>query len=337
MKYESGLPENRRRSGWREATFQGVVLEPIQSAECPEDTPAHVHVFTGFNTHPKIWAAFHRLPLNAECRRFAFAEAPEARGPLGLLRRLKYRWVAHCIRDRLDGMLALGQLGVDFYRTVLPQSFPVYEFAYYDVSDSDIQVLNPSDSESRQPAGSNDQSTTSNQKPTTPYRFLYVGQLIHRKGVDRLLRALSELRDDNWQLDIVGAGVQKKPLQRLAQRLGIEHQVSWHGAVRSEALSSYYSTADCLVLPSRWDGWGMTVNEALRYGCDILASDACGAASAVPLSGQLPKRAKRWTQFLEAKMRAGVLTPDARAANQQLAKSLSGETGAERLKDILEG
>ncbi len=340
LKYESELPAERRQSGWREGVFCGVKLEQIQASEVPVDTAEHIHIFTGFQTHPMIWAAFHRLPTVTQCRRFAFAEAPECIGWKGVLRRLKYKVASRKIAPRLDGMLVLGQLGVDFYHSVLPQSVPVHEFAYYDVSVSDFPDIDTTASVgagSHQAAASNDQPTINNQQPTTSYHFLYVGQLIHRKGVDRLLRALAELTGDGWTLDLVGEGSEKAALEQLGSSLGISEKLEWHGSLPSRELASFYQRADCLVLPSRWDGWGMTVNEALRFGCDVLVSQTCGAASAVSQSARLPKDAGLWTQSLEAKMRGGSLEPDARAANQQIAQSLSGEAGAERLKSILTG
>jgi glycosyltransferase involved in cell wall biosynthesis len=348
LKYESELSEDRRQSGWREGVFQGVKLEQIQASEVPVDTAEHIHIFTGFDTHPMIWAAFHRLPTVAQCCRFAFVEAPECIGWKGVLRRLKYKVASWKIAPRLDGILALGQLGVDFYCSVLPQSVPVHQLAYYDVSLSALsqferpkatvdQRLAINDQQSTSLHSTSDQPTTNNQQPTTLYHFLYVGQLIHRKGVDRLMRSLAELSGDAWTLDLVGEGSEKASLEQLGSTLGISEKLKWHGSVPSSELHVFYQQADCLVLPSRWDGWGMTVNEALRNGCDVLASETCGAASAVSQSARLPKDAVFWTQSLETKMRGGSIAPDARVANQQIAQSLSGEAGAERLKSILTG
>ena len=335
LKYESELPANRRQSGWRDGNFQGVKLEQIRTAELPENTAAHIHIFTGFQTHPMIWAAFHRLPRMAQCRRFAFAEAPECIGWKGILRRVKYQVASRRIAPRLDGMLALGQLGVDFYRSLLPNSVPVHEFAYYDVSDAVICTLNCSDAGSHQASAGNDQPATNNQQPATPYCFLYVGQLIRRKGVDRLLRSLAAVPSREWTLEVVGEGSEKAALQQLGSSLGISEKLHWHSRVPSAELHAYYQRADCLVLPSRWDGWGMTVNEALRYGCAVLVSQTCGAASAAPETAQLPRNTKLWANSLAAKIDGGVLGASARAANQQSVKSLSGEAGVERLKTIL--
>ena len=149
--------------------------------------------------------------------------------------------------------------------------------------------------------------------------------------------AIAALPDRGWTLDLVGDGNQRAKLEEMAERLGIASQLKWHGSLPSAELASFYQSADCLVLPSRWDGWGMTVNEALRFGCDVLVTETCGAASAVSQSARLPKHTGLWTQFLETKIHGGALDHAARAANQQLAKSLSGEAGAARLKAILTG
>jgi len=227
-------------------------------------------------------------------------------------------------------MLALGQLGVDFYRSLPPTSVPVHEFAYYDVR---LSALSQSDLPKA--SAGNDQPATNNQQPATPYCFLYVGQLIRRKGVDRLLRSLAAVPSREWTLEVVGEGSEKAALQQLGSSLGISEKLHWHSRVPSAELHAYYQRADCLVLPSRWDGWGMTVNEALRYGCAVLVSQTCGAASAAPETAQLPRNTKLWANSLAAKIDGGVLGASARAANQQSVKSLSGKAGVERLKTIL--
>jgi glycosyltransferase involved in cell wall biosynthesis len=317
LKYEEELPESRRRSGWRDLALPRLVLERIQPLEIPENSEEYVHIFSGFQTHRQIWEAFNRLPPQALCRRFAFAEAPECIGWQGLLRKIKYKVVSWQIAPRLDGVLALGQLGVDFYRSLLPASVPVHEFAYYDVNDRDIHDCPHSE------------------RQATYYRFLYVGQLIPRKGVDRLLQAFANVSSCTWKLDIVGEGTQMEALQKQAVRLGIDDQLQWHGRMPSSDLGRFFQNADCLVLPSRWDGWGMTVNEALRYGCDVLASMTCGVASILTSSQRLSLQEVNWCSSLEEKINSGSMTMDDRLKNQTIARSLTGEVGAIRLKEIL--
>ena len=42
--------------------------------------------------------------------------------------------------------------------------------------------------------------------------------------------------------------------------------------------------SDCLVLPSRYDGWGAVISEALMVGTPVICSDNCGAANVVTAS-----------------------------------------------------
>ncbi len=109
-------------------------------------------------------------------------------------------------------------------------------------------------------------------------RFLYCGQLIDRKGVDLLLAgfiALAEERPE-VELDLVGTGPMEQELKRRAAAL--EKRVRFHGFQPVELLPTYFADADIFVLPSRHDGWGVVVNQAIAAGLPVICSDAVGAA-----------------------------------------------------------
>ena len=130
-------------------------------------------------------------------------------------------------------------------------------------------------------------------EPLTPYEknknitefkndrlaFLYLGQLIGRKGVDLLLKAFSEIENDKWCLIIVGNGSDEIKLKNLAHKLNIQDdKLLFHPAVSSKDISSVMSTADVFILPSRNDGWGVVLNEAASLNKPMIASDMVGAA-----------------------------------------------------------
>lgn len=109
--------------------------------------------------------------------------------------------------------------------------------------------------------------------------FLYLGQLIGRKGVDLLLKAFSEIENDKWCLIIVGNGSDEIKLQSLAHKLNIQDdRLLFHPAVSSKDISSVMSMADVFILPSRNDGWGVVLNEAASLNKPMIASDMVGAA-----------------------------------------------------------
>lgn len=107
--------------------------------------------------------------------------------------------------------------------------------------------------------------------------MLYVGQLINRKGISQLLKALNELRDPNVGLLIVGSGPQGKELKQFCEDQKLEN-VYFEGFQQQEALLRYYALADVLILPSFKEVWGLVVNEALASGLYVLCSDRAGVA-----------------------------------------------------------
>ena len=111
--------------------------------------------------------------------------------------------------------------------------------------------------------------------------ILYVGQLITRKRVDLLLQAFSQLDLPTARLRIIGKGDQEQPLQQLAHQLGIAERVSFTPGMPNAGIVAAMAAADVLVLPSRFDGWGAVVNEALMVGTPVICSDRCGASDVI--------------------------------------------------------
>jgi glycosyltransferase involved in cell wall biosynthesis len=114
----------------------------------------------------------------------------------------------------------------------------------------------------------------------TAYRLVYVGQLITRKNVDSLLRALA-LLGDPYSLTIVGQGAEQQSLVGLANALGVAGRVKFVGYVVGEAVPVILSAHSVLVLPSYEEVWGLVVNEALACGLHVVVSVVCGVAPSV--------------------------------------------------------
>ncbi|MBQ9566220.1 MAG: glycosyltransferase family 4 protein [Synergistaceae bacterium] len=102
-------------------------------------------------------------------------------------------------------------------------------------------------------------------------RFLFVGYLARRKGLDVALRALGELKDRDWTLDVLGDGAQREEWTALARELGLEGRITFHG-FRDDA-EEWMSRSGCLLFPSYEEGLPLTVLEALAVGLPVLASD----------------------------------------------------------------
>lgn len=102
----------------------------------------------------------------------------------------------------------------------------------------------------------------------------YIGQLIRRKGLDILLKALSSFEYDNWRLAIVGDGDTQPELMQLAHNSGHEDRIRFFG-FRSDRLS-FLKAFDMFVLPSRLEGIPRCLMEAMACKVPVIASDIPG-------------------------------------------------------------
>lgn len=104
-------------------------------------------------------------------------------------------------------------------------------------------------------------------------RFLYAGQLNHRKGLDVLMQALSESDKGSFILHVCGTGTEEQQLKTLSRHLKIDNKVHFAGHLNTKALEKAYTNADVFVLPSRFDGYGAVLNEAASYSLPLIASE----------------------------------------------------------------
>ena len=105
--------------------------------------------------------------------------------------------------------------------------------------------------------------------------ILSVGQPIHRKGFDLLIKAAEDLGELDAGFFIVG-GNPDEECSGLLKDLNVTN-VSFVPFMKKEQLAEYYLAADCFVLPTREDVWGLVINEAMTYGLPVITTDKCGA------------------------------------------------------------
>jgi glycosyltransferase involved in cell wall biosynthesis len=124
-------------------------------------------------------------------------------------------------------------------------------------------------------------------RPASGIRFLFLGQLIPRKGVDLLLAAMRNVLAayPDARLQVAGTDRSRGAYARDAAGLGIRHAVEFTGMVEARQVGGVLGRCDVFVLPSRHDGWGVVLNEAASAGKAIIASDTCGAAHHLVLPG----------------------------------------------------
>ena len=119
------------------------------------------------------------------------------------------------------------------------------------------------------------------------FTILSVGHLDPRKGHDRTISALRYL--PGIDLIIVGGGVEKTQLQKLAISEGVHDRVKFVEPIRQAELRLYYCACDALVLASSREGWANVLLEAMACGTPVVASNVWGTPEVVqsPAAGVL--------------------------------------------------
>lgn len=112
--------------------------------------------------------------------------------------------------------------------------------------------------------------------------ILFVGTLQPRKNVTRLVEAFSKLKNKKINLVIVGKkGWLYEEILEAPDKFHVKDRVKFLDFVSDEDLPSIYKNALCFILPSLYEGFGLPVLEAMKYGCPVITSNV----SSLPEAG----------------------------------------------------
>ena len=116
--------------------------------------------------------------------------------------------------------------------------------------------------------------------------LLAAGRIERPKGLDLLIEALGEMTArDGVQLLIIGGDERSRAevarLTRVAEGAGVSDLVRFVGSVTHEQIGTYYNAADVVVMPSRYESFGLVAAEAMASGVPVVASRVGGLASTV--------------------------------------------------------
>lgn len=217
------------------------------------------HIINGMWAEPSFAVALlvfiitgSRYAIYSEAPEPGQARAPWKRALQGLFGRL--------IARRAQAIFAVSRFAEKFFATFGVNPAVIFPFGYFR-SVTSWRPLMPSPSR----------------------EVIFIGQLVERKGLDVLLEAIVPLLQDDpaLRLTLIGRGDMQAWLEKRVVKLGITESVVFEAPIPSDRVPLRLATAGLLVLPSRWDGWGLVVNEALAAGVPVVVSDRCGAADLV--------------------------------------------------------
>jgi glycosyltransferase involved in cell wall biosynthesis len=114
-------------------------------------------------------------------------------------------------------------------------------------------------------------------------RVLFVGRLVHMKGLHLALPAFARLFETfpGSFFTIVGSGPQEHELRLLAAQLGVYHRVEWLPWMTHDAVMALYPEYDVFLFPSLHDSSGNAVLEAMSCGLPVVCLNLGGPAAIV--------------------------------------------------------
>lgn len=257
----SQISEVRLKQGWTDAKLTNVESitlhrDAVRAVQLAKESSG-INIFGGFG-NPILHKAWKNLPSTPSTYRGLILEKGIPLGLKGLFRPYLHTLKARLLNKQTSFVLAFGEDAVVHYRRGFDKH-KIYPFMY--------QVSELSDA-------------TNHPEVDTP-EIVYVGGLSRRKGVDLLLSALKKLDYFAWNLTILGDGPEKPKMQRYCRKLGIEDRVCWKGAIPASSVVKELAQYDLCVVPSRFDGWGMAVNEAIEAGIAVLTTPTVGSKDLV--------------------------------------------------------
>ncbi len=262
------LSEDRMQLGWnagrrqyehRTLSSRYALMEAASVARRERD---RVHIVNGIWAEPTFAAALTALK-KTDSRFVIYSEAPEDTRPRSAIKRRLRAALGQSSVRRAAGILAVSHFAMDFYREMGCAEERLYPFGYFRAVPHAISLHQSTDAAHTE--------------------IVFAGQLIRRKRVDVLLDALHPLFIEyaNLHLTLIGDGEERAALETQVDACGLHPHVTFAGALPADEAQARIAAADVLVLPSRWDGWGMVINEALAVGVPVIASDACGASDLI--------------------------------------------------------
>lgn len=99
-------------------------------------------------------------------------------------------------------------------------------------------------------------------------KVLFVGRYDYQKGYDILLEIIDKV-GKNISFDLIGDAVNDKV------QYSTQSNITYHGWLPKERIQEFYKNATFLIMPSRWESFGLVAVEAQSFGLPVLANNVC--------------------------------------------------------------
>ncbi len=114
--------------------------------------------------------------------------------------------------------------------------------------------------------------------PTSPYQTPFVigayGRFHSQKGFEVLINSMGRLSGQQVELRLAGGGELQSELSQMAQEQSNRDKIVFVGEVRD--VPYFLAQCDCVIIPSRWEPFGLTCQESLAAGRAVIANNIDG-------------------------------------------------------------
>lgn len=252
--YDEPLSKVRKELGWYTPNFGSAKICPIQYIDDKElltkMTVDTVNIFSGLYAYPKIQKWLDKS-IKTSASNYIQMESLKFHGIKGALRVIKYRLLAIKYNKKIKGIFSQGgkeQLVKIGFRNI-------YSFAYF-----------------------LDMSKAVCKKENNITRFVYIGSLSVNKRILELTDLFAKSLNSNSILDIYGSSLDVS-VDQLNKVILNRKNIKYKGVIPNNQVMDILKEYDYLVLPSKAEGWGAVVGEALLCGVGVIVTDTAGINS----------------------------------------------------------
>lgn len=105
----------------------------------------------------------------------------------------------------------------------------------------------------------------------TLHRIICAGRLVFQKGFDLFVKAFADISGQcpDWHVDLFGSGEDEAMLRQMISERGLEQRIIMHPA--TDHIYDEFQDSDFFVFPSRFEGWGLVIVEAMSCGIPVVS------------------------------------------------------------------
>lgn len=143
-------------------------------------------------------------------------------------------------------------------------------------------------------------------------RILWVGRMVTLKNPQIVIEVASYLTKLNFDfiLNVIGDGPLLDELKTKSKRMNLEHNINFHGAQSSTFVKDYMDRSHIFLFTSdSREGWGFTLNEAMRSACTVIANHNAGSTKILIRDGENGYIYKNHSELI-SKLNDLLLNPD---------------------------